>query len=140
MSGGRASTKRLGPRTTGEADRLPDFIFGRDRASEKAGGFVLAGRLLTPFPKKLSKGESDEIAALTQVLMDEVKRDPNLQQVGCWRKGASRPPDALKPPFPVEALIARMNRCAWVVVRVDPRNDGFIRIDDVTMADIMGRN
>jgi hypothetical protein len=134
--------KRRGPRAPRDdaADRLPHFIFGRDRAAEKAGGFILAGRLLTPFPKrgKPSQAESDEIAALIQELTRMAREDPSIGEVGAWR-GDIKPPGGLKPPFPKAALLARAKSCAVVVVRVDPRNDGRIRVDDITMADILGR-
>jgi hypothetical protein len=133
--------QRRGPHAPDERDKLPDFIFGRDRTAERAGGFLLAGRLVTPFPKreKPSESESAEIAALIERLMGEVKRDPLLQEAGIWR-GDVKPPHGMKPPFPDDAMIARMNRCAVVVVRIDPRNDGLIPIDDTLMADIMGRH
>lgn len=134
--------KRRGPREPRErADRLPDFVFGRDRTAEEVEGFILAGRLVTPFSRreKPSESESAEVAKIIQALMQEVKRDPHLAQVGIWRDPANRPPDGLKPPFPDAAMIARMERCAVVVVRIDPRNDGLMRIDDTLMADILGR-
>ena len=87
-----------------------------------------------------TQSESAEIARIIQALMQEVKRDPHLTQVGIWRDPANRPPDGLKPPFPDAAMIARMERCAAVVVRIDPRNDGLMRIDDTLMADILGRH
>jgi hypothetical protein len=76
--------KRRGPHAPGERDMLPHFIFGRDRAAEEAGGFILAGRLVTPFPRreKPSENESAEVAKIIQALMQEVKRDPHLAQVG----------------------------------------------------------
>jgi hypothetical protein len=132
--------KRRGPHASGERDKLPDFIFGRDRAAEEAGGFVLAGRLVTPFPKreKPSAAESEEIAALIQKLTTMAREDPAMAGVGAWR-GNVKLPDGLKPPFPDAAMLARMERCAVVIVRIDPRNDGLMRIDDTLMADIMGR-
>ena len=38
-------------RAPGAAGRLPDFIFVRDRAVEEAGGFTLAGRVVTDIPR-----------------------------------------------------------------------------------------
>jgi hypothetical protein len=34
-------------------ERLPDFVFGRDKAVEQASGFVLAGKLITNIPQGL---------------------------------------------------------------------------------------
>jgi hypothetical protein len=73
--------KRRG-RPPGEADRLPNFIFGRDKAAEEAGGFILAGQLVTDFPKdkEPSESESAEIAEIIRGLTREVRRDPHLQE------------------------------------------------------------
>lgn len=129
-------------RGAGEADRLPDFIFLRERAAEEACGFTLAGKLVTDIPKQREPGESDQqlISEIVGELTRLAQRDPELQEASIWR-GGGKPPDALKPPFSDAALRERVERCAVVVVRVD-RNapDGFIRVDDVTMADLMGRN
>ena len=44
-----------------------------------------------------------------------------MQETGIWRRGV-KPPDGIAPPFPVSAMIARMERCAVIVVRVEPRD------------------
>lgn len=133
--------KRRGERAPGETDRLPDFIFWRDRAAEKAGGFTLAGKLVTDIPRTKSPGEGDRqlISEIVEELTRRAKRDPDMEEANIWR-GGGKPPDALEPPFPDAAMRERVKRCAVVVVRIDPRNDGFLRVGDVTMADIMGRN
>jgi hypothetical protein len=131
--------KRWGP---GEADGLPHFIFGRERAVEEAGGFSLAGKLVTDIPKhrELDEGDHRLISKIIGELKRLVQREPNLEEASIWRGGV-KPPGGLVPPFSAAALRERTERCTVVGVRVDPRNDGdFVRVDDVTMAEIMGRN
>jgi hypothetical protein len=126
-----------------EADRLPDFIFVRDKAVEEAGDFILAGKLLTDLDrhKRPSESESAELAEVIQRLTCDVQHgDPDLEEAGIWRNGV-KPPDGLAPPFPHDLVRARLKRCAVVGVRVD-RNalDGFIRLDATLLADVMGRH
>ena len=99
-------------------DRLPDFIFGRNKAVEQAGGFVLAGQLVTDIPKrtKPKRRDSELIASIIQRLVDAARLDPDLQEAGVWR-GGRKPDDGLAPPFPAAAMIDRMRRCVVVVVR-----------------------
>jgi len=122
-----------------EADRLPDFIFGRDKAAEKAGGFILAGRLVTDIPKRERPSESDQrmISEIVECLTREAKRDPDMSEASIWRGGV-KPANAT--PISDAAVIARMRRCAVVVVRVDPRSDGLMRLDESLLADIVGRH
>jgi hypothetical protein len=122
--------------------RLPDFIFERERAAEEAYGFTLAGKLVTDIPRHSEPGEGDRqlISEIVGELTRLARRDPGLQEASIWR-GCGKPPDALESPFPDAAVRARLERCIVVGVRVD-RNapDGFIRVDDTLMADIMGRH
>ena len=124
----------------GAPSRLPDFIFGRDRVAEKAGGFTLAGKLVTDIPKtrEPTESETSEITELINTLVQEAKRDPDMHEVGAWRSGA-KPPDGLSPPFPDAAMRQRVERCAVIAVRIDPRDDG-LRLDDGLLAEIMGRH
>jgi hypothetical protein len=102
--------KRRGP---SEADKLPDFIFGRDKAAEKAGGFILAGKLVTDIPRHEKPSESEKllIRDIIQRLTDAAKRNPDMQEAGIWRNGV-KPADGLAPPFPEAAMLARVKRCA----------------------------
>ena len=70
------------------------------------------------------------IADIIKSLLREARRDPHLAEVGVWRDPANRPPDGPKPPFPKGAMIARMDHCLAIAVRVDPRDDGVMRIDE----------
>ena len=134
--------KRRGPRAPSEANRLPEFIFARERGVEEANGFLLAGKLLTDIPHGTEPSESDMqlITEIVRWLTDTVARAPDLQEAGAWR-GEGKPSGGLSPRFPDDAVNERLERCIVVGVRVD-RNapDGFIRIDDTMMAEIMGRH
>jgi hypothetical protein len=70
--------------------RLPDFIFGRRKEAEK-GGILLAGMLVTDIPKDQQIGPDDQVViqAAIDALVREVRRDPNLAEVGMWREGKS---------------------------------------------------
>ena len=64
-------------------DRLPDFIFCRDKTAEEAGGFILAGTLVTDTPKlhrSERRRELHQIAEVIERLLHEVERDPELQE------------------------------------------------------------
>jgi hypothetical protein len=133
--------KRRGPRAPREANRLPEFIFAREKWVEEANDFLLAGKLLTDIPHDAEPSEHDKtlITEFIQGLTSLVAREPDLEEAGAWRNGV-KPPDGFAPPYPDDAVNERLKRCIVVGVRVD-RNapDGFIRIDDSAMADIMGR-
>ena len=134
--------KRRGPRAPSEANRLPEFIFARERGVEEANDFLLAGKLLTDIPHGAERSE-DDIALISKLITELtalVAHEPDLEVAGVWRNGV-KPPDGFAPPYPDDAVNERLKRCIVVGVRVD-RNapDGFIRIDDSAMAEIMGRH
>jgi hypothetical protein len=115
-------------------------VTGRPR---KAGGFTLARKLVTDIPKDEEPSERDKtlIADIIRRLAYDVQHDfPDVQESGAWRNGV-KPRDGLSPPFPDAAVLARIDRCVVIGVRVDPNPpEGAIRIDDMLMADIMGRH
>ena len=81
------------------------------------------------------------VAEIIRELTDAVARAPDLyDEAGAWR-GEGKPPGGLSPPFPADAVNERLKRCIVIGVRID-RNapDGFSRIDDTMMAEIMGRH
>jgi hypothetical protein len=121
-----------------EADGLPDFIFERQKAVEEANGFTLAGKLLTDIPKRevLSERDGQLISEIIQLMKEAVRRDPDMTDAGIWMNG--KPPNAPESPYSDAAIRARLKRCQVVGVRVNP--DGFLRIDDAQLAEIMGRN
>jgi hypothetical protein len=140
VRGNSAKGELMEETTMGErgADRLPDFIFERQKAVEEAYGFTLAGKLLTDIPSHEGPSERDRelIFELIQRLKDEFQRNPDMDHVSIWRNG--KPPAALKSPFPDAAIRARAKRCLVVGVRVNP--DGLLRLDDSQLAEIMGRH
>jgi hypothetical protein len=130
---GEAKQRRRERSPSSKSDRLPDFIFGRDKAAEAAGGFVLAGMLVTDIAKgddARAQRDGPLIADIIKSLLREARRDPHLAEVGFWRDPTNRPPHGLKPPFPDDMMIARMDHCLTIAVRVDPRDDGMMRIDE----------
>jgi hypothetical protein len=132
--------RRRAPGETRLADRLPHFIFGRDKAIEEAYGFLLAGKLVTDIPQGEDLSEEDRhlFAEIVQALGRRAETDPHFDRANIWR--GVKPPHRLKPPFSDAAVIARTKRCIVVGVRIDSRNDGFIRLDDSLLAEVMGRH
>jgi hypothetical protein len=120
-------------------DGLPNFIFGRDKAVEEAYGFTLAGKLLTDIPKHQEVSACDQqlIAEIIRRLGDAARGGSDMTEAGIWRNRV-KPPDGLSPPFSDAVLMARVERCLVVGVRVNP--DGFLRLDDMMMAEVMGRH
>jgi hypothetical protein len=135
-------SKRRGPRAPGEADRLPDFFFIRDKAAEAAGGFILAGRLMTDIPRHSVPSERDKqlISEILEGVTRLARGDPDLDEACAWRN-SELPPDALVPPFSEAEVLERVTRCGVVVVRIDRKGRHEpMRIDDTLMADIVGRH
>jgi hypothetical protein len=134
--------KRQGAKGRTDGERLPNFIFERDKTAEETGGFMLAGKLLTDISKhtKPSAGDQQLISELVGHLTRAAERDPHMDRASIWRSGV-KPSDALVegPAFDA-AISVRLKRCIVVGVRVDPRNDGFLRLDDGLLADVMGRH
>ena len=93
--------KRRGPRAPSEANRLPEFIFAREKLVEDANDFLLAGKILTNIPhgKEPSENEKALITEFIQELTRLVARKPDLEEAGAWRNGV-KPPDGFAPPYP----------------------------------------
>jgi hypothetical protein len=64
-------------------------------------------------------------------LLRSVRRNPNLQEAGMWKNG--KPPNGMSPPFPDAPMIEKISRSLCIEVRIDPRNDGMMRLDDQLM-------
>jgi hypothetical protein len=118
-----------------EAGELPHFIFRRARPAEKAYGFTLAGVLLTDIPsdRELSERDRQLIFDIIQALNDAAAADPNWNEAGLWRRRAM-PPGGVEAPFSHAMIRARAKGCRAMVVR----DDGFCRIDDSQLAEVMG--
>jgi hypothetical protein len=116
--------------TTGQPI-MPAFVFIRRRDVEREGGFILAGQLIVDIPKGTNPKRRH------QRMIDEILRQltanaqsgqmPDDAIVYGWR-GGCRPDDAVD--VHNNALMKN-----WVsgrlvcAVRVDPRNDGYMRFD-----------
>ncbi len=110
-------------RTAGDGEgELPDFIFMRDRAREASGGFLLAGTLVTDFPRRegarLSEAETRELEAVIKRVLAETRRDPERRQVSMWR--GAMPADAI---ITDDLLRRRVASSVLIEVRIDPRGD-----------------
>jgi hypothetical protein len=119
---GEAKRRGRNPTTgaPGEADRLPDFIFLRERAAEEAAAFILAGRLVTDIPKYNVPSESDQrlITDTLEGVMHLARGDPELEAACAWRS-SELPPDALSATFPAAAGNERVKCCGVVAMRID---------------------
>jgi hypothetical protein len=129
-----------GRRAPSEADRLPDFIFGRDKAAEQAGRFILAGMLAASIPKSTKEPSeretSEEISEIIQKLTRMAQRDPHLEEASIWRN--EPPPDALNPPFPEAAVRKDNSLHRRRRARRPPQRP--LLLDDSALADMMGRH
>jgi hypothetical protein len=102
---GEAKQRRREPSPSGKSDGLPDF----DARLERDGPLI---------------------TDIIESLLREVRRDPHFAEVGVWRDPANRPPLGLKSHFPDDMMIARMDHSVTIAVRVDPRDEGAMRIDE----------
>lgn len=110
----------------------PLFVFARRSDIERETGLILAGQLIVDIPKTRKKPKRREqrmIMEIMERLTAEARsgRMPEDAMVIGW-PGGCRPANAVDADN--DALLA-----AWakdritIVVRVDPRNDGQVRID-----------
>jgi hypothetical protein len=113
-------------------ETMPAFVFARRRDIELEIGLTLAGNLVVDLPKKpkLKRRHQRMIAAILQRLSSAAKGGemPNDAVVYGWH-GNHRPDNA-------DAVIANNELMEnWaetrlkIAVRIDPRNDGMIRLD-----------
>jgi hypothetical protein len=117
--------RRGGSRPSGPAihDRLPHLIFGRNKTAEREGGFKLASRFVTDIEKDDEEGLTRDKPLIDHIigtLIEEVKRDPDLQWAGVWRDPNNKPEDGYALPYPDGPMKARIDRCIMFEVRIDP--------------------
>jgi hypothetical protein len=89
--------------------RLPDFVFGRNKDREAAEGLQLAGVVVTDFAKpedRLTVAEWREIEVFVDWLAVAVDTEPDLYEVGYWRKWLLADHSAL--PLAEEVMRERM--------------------------------
>jgi hypothetical protein len=113
-------------------EKYPAFVFQRRRHVELEAGFILAGQLIVDIPKgtkKLKGRHQRMIEEIIQRLTTDARSGlmPADALVFGWH-GGSRPPNAVDTNND-EIMSAWAARSTAIGVRVDPRNDGFLRVD-----------
>jgi hypothetical protein len=112
---------------------MPAFVFIRERQVEIETGLTLAGQLITSWPKniKLKKKHQRQISALMQELKLAALagRIPDDAIAHLWDR--SRPLGAINPT--IEELQAWAKDHIVIAVRIDPRNDGIMRLGETDM-------
>jgi hypothetical protein len=111
---------------------MPLFVFARRRDIEIEAGLTLAGQLIVDIPKrkKLKQCYQQMIVEIAHRLTAEAQsgRMPDDAIVYGWAGGRGRPANAVDTDD--DALMTRWAQESTVIgVRVDPRNDGLVRID-----------
>jgi hypothetical protein len=112
---------------------MPAFVFVRRRDIELEAGFILAGQLIVDLPNEgeATQHEQEMVSAIVQQLTAAAQSgklsDANL--VVGWRSPDGCPPENAAD-IHDDALMASWakDRLA-ITVRVDPRNDGYVRLD-----------
>jgi hypothetical protein len=111
---------------------MPAFVFERRRDIELEAGFILAGDL---FLYILDGAESEEhyqqtSAGIVQRLLEmkKSKQMPDNELVVGWHQG-ERPENAKEIINNDKLMSVWAQRSSRIKVRVDPRKDGFMRID-----------
>jgi hypothetical protein len=111
----------------------PLFVFIRRRNIEFEAGFILAGQMIVDIPKseKPTEHQQQVIAKVIRRLTDDAQsgRMPEDAILYGWPASeASRPANAID--IDDDAVMANWAKDRVVIgVRVDPRNDGYLRID-----------
>jgi hypothetical protein len=111
---------------------MPVFVFKRRRDIEHEAGLILAGHLIVDVPKSRKKPKQREqqmIVEIVQRLTAQAQSGqmPDDAIVYGW-PGGCRPANAVD--VDNDALMASWAKERLVIgVRVDPRNDGYVRLD-----------
>ena len=115
---------------------MPVFAFLRRRDIELETGMILAGKLVVDIPKttKPKRRHQRFIAEIVQRLTEGARSQqmPDDAIVYGWPNN-NRPPDA-DATVDDDALMTNWAKSRIVIeVRVDPRDDGMVRIDSDTL-------
>jgi hypothetical protein len=108
---------------------MPVFVFARRRDIERETGLILAGQLIVDIPKntKPRRRHQRMIADIVQMLIARAGEMPEDAMIVAW-PGEHRPANAVD--INDDALMASWAKDRTVIVlRIDPRNDGYLRID-----------
>jgi hypothetical protein len=107
---------------------FPLFVFARRHDIEIEAGFVLAGNLIVDIPKGLmGHRQKKMIQKIIGGLLARSSEMPDDALVYGWAHGA-KPADAVNVDDDAQ-MAAWADRCVKIGVRIDPRNDGKIRVD-----------
>jgi len=119
---------------------MPHFVFGRRRDIEAQPGaeLMLAGFLVTSFPKGYILGETERkrISAVVDRLISELLggRMTEDATMGLW-EGSARPANGVDLPIPYDVMETWMADKTIVAIRVDPQGKGSLTTvsDDASM-------
>jgi hypothetical protein len=110
-------------RDRGQADRLPSFIFTRDRETEQRDGLLARWRVDHGYPerrRRSAQGEDGFINKLIDGLMGVRMEDGDVDDVvGMWRAPEERR-GGMEPPYPDSLMLPRIEGCISVAVRILP--------------------
>lgn len=109
---------------------MPVFVFARRRDIELETGLTLAGKLIVDIPKTQKPKRRDQrlVAGIVQQLAESARQMPDDAIIYGWPKNC-RPANADET-IDNEELMANWAKDRMSIeVRVDPRNDGMLRID-----------
>jgi hypothetical protein len=135
--------RREGERKDAVSDQrkvMPDYVFGRRRDIELQSGaqLVLAGFLVTKFPKSKTLGENDRqrIGTVVDRLVSELLAG-NMTEgatISMWESGV-RPANAVELPIPYEVMEQWMADRTIIAVRVGSNGAGSLTLvsDDAQM-------
>ena len=107
---------------------MPDFMFGRRRDIEVQPGaeLMLAGFLVTRFPKTLVLGEAERkrISTVIDRLIGELLagRVTEDATIAIWENG--KPANSVDLPIPYAVMEQWMAERITMAIRVDPRGSG----------------
>jgi hypothetical protein len=113
---------------------MPVFLFARRSDIERESGLILAGQLVVDIPipkrKKPKRREQQMVVKIVQRLTADAQSGqmPDDALVCGWR-GGCRPANAADIHDDALMLNWASDRLT-VAVRVDPRTDGYLRIDN----------
>jgi hypothetical protein len=110
---------------------MPAFVFLRRRQIELEGGFSLAGRLMVVGKRPKLKGNQRRLVGhIIQQLLKQVRSGqmPDDAIIYGWPYGRV-PLNSKEITGNDEVMAAWAKACLTIEVRVDPRNDGMLRVD-----------
>ena len=111
---------------------MPAFVFERRRDIELETGLILAGDLLLYIPAGVDSDEHYQQTSpgIVQLLLERAKSKqmPDNGPVGAWHQGEC-PENATEILNNDKLMSVWAQRSMRIKLRVDPRKDGFMRID-----------